>query len=516
MRQEKRFVELEPTENRKSVLEQLLQKGIRIASNCGGSGICGKCKVHFLEGAPVPGEQDVAFFSKEELEAGYRLACTAYPTGKVLVEVGDFEEKMHILSSGRVRRTENEKPGKIKTTTYVIVIDIGTTTLAFWLVKRETGEVICAETGRNHGVSFGADVLSRIRQAQTKNRELLEQTLRQDVLNGIRRLWKKAKIDQEKITDVLIAGNTTMEHFLMGFSTEKLGCYPFTPVSIDWQNLSFRELFGTEELTCKVTVFPGISAFVGADIVAGLYDCEMEKKEGISLFVDLGTNGEMALGNCESILATSVAAGPAFEGGNISCGVPGIEGAIHTVKIEHGRCHYKTIGKRTPVGICGSGVLQLTAELLKQNLMDENGTLVEPFRENGYKIAPGITFLQQDVREVQLAKAAVRAGMELLLKEMGITWGEVDTLYLAGGFGNELNVETAVFLGIFPEQIKERIVPVGNTVLGGLQRYAMEADGKREVDTIRKITTEINLAKQKEFEETYLEYLPFLYNSLRK
>ena len=155
MRQEKRFVELEPTENRKSVLEQLLQKGIRIASNCGGSGICGKCKVHFLEGAPVPGEQDVAFFSKEELEAGYRLACTAYPTGKVLVEVGDFEEKMHILSSGRVRRTENEKPGKIKTTTYVIVIDIGTTTLAFWLVKRETGEVICVETGRNHGVSFG-------------------------------------------------------------------------------------------------------------------------------------------------------------------------------------------------------------------------------------------------------------------------------------------------------------------------------------------------------------------------
>lgn len=505
----KKFLELEPVNTEYSVLEQLLQKGVQIASNCGGAGICGKCKVRFLEGAPKPCAQDVSFFSKEELEMGYRLACKAYLTEKALVEVTGFEEKMKILTSGNIPDQTFQKPEQTGATTYVIAVDVGTTTLAFWLIEKETGAVVCSETGRNHGVLFGADVLSRIRLAQTKKREQMERTLRQDLFNGIRRLWKKAKIEKEKITDVCIAGNTTMEHFLMGFSTEKLGSYPFTPVSLEWQRVAFSKLFQSEELECKVTVFPGISAFVGADIVSGLYACEMGKKEQISLFVDLGTNGEMALGNRNGILATSVAAGPAFEGGNISCGVPGIEGAIYDVKIENGRCRYKTIGKRTPVGICGSGVLKLTAELLKNGLMDETGTLSESYQESGYQIAPGMLFLQRDIREVQLAKAAVRAGMELLLKKTGITWEEVDTLYLAGGFGNELDVENAVFLGIFPEQVKEKVKPVGNTVLSGLYRYALASDGTDEVNRICDITTEINLAKQKEFEETYLGYLSF-------
>lgn len=497
---------IEHLNKKESLLELLRRENHMVMTCCGGNGTCGKCSVRFLTKAPEASQEDLHFFSAEQLKQGYRLACTAYPIGEIEVEFQEKEAEMRILNHGR---SMEKLVSSRKETTYVIAIDLGTTTLAFELIDENTGEVILSETGINHGRSYGADVLSRIKSAEAGKNKDIQQIMREDILIGIKKLMNRSKVEAKKLTRVLIAGNTTMEHFLLGYETRTLGSYPFQPVSLEWQKRDFKSILDSNLLNANVFIFPGISAFVGADIVSGLYDCEMGKSDGINVFVDLGTNGEMAIGNKERILATSVAAGPAFEGGNISCGVPGVTGAISNVRIEQERCHYQTIGNRVPIGICGSGVLELVSELRKNQIVDETGAFLTKYQEKGYPIASGIRFLQRDVREIQLAKAAVRAGLEMLLSQYGAEWSEIEHVYLAGGFGYELDVEQAVCLGMFPKEAQKKICAVGNTSLSGLRRFAFTADGESEIDHIRKITFEINLATLEQFEETYLRYLNF-------
>src|SRR5699024_5638738 len=184
---------------------------------------------------------------------------------------------------------------------------------------------------------------------------------------------------------------------------------------------------------------PGVSAFVGADVVSGVIACGMDENRDINLLVDLGTNGEMVLGNCDKMLASSTAAGPALEGGNISCGMAGIAGAVSSVHIICRRPDIKTIGGGAPAGLCGSGVIEIMYELLKEGFIGADGRPEENFLKNGYEIAPSVTFTIGDVREVQLAKAAIRAGIEVLLREYGTGYEEISHVYLAGGFGQKVN-----------------------------------------------------------------------------
>lgn len=292
----------------------------------------------------------------------------------------------------------------------------------------------------------------------------------------------------------------------MGDSCEGLGKAPFTPVSLDERE---DRLAGIE-----VTLLPGLSAFVGADIAAGMLSCSMDDARKPSLLLDLGTNGEMVLALEDGMLATSAPAGPALEGGNISCGVPSVIGAISKVRVIGRRPIVGTIGNAGAVGICGTGVLELTAGLYENHIIDPSGQMLPEFKEMGFPLAKTkegrqIAFTQQDVREVQLAKAAIRSGIELLLEYAGITMKEIKQVYLAGGFGTYLDVHKAVCIGLLPAELERCTKAVGNTSLQGCIAYGLSEQNRERIRQMIKESKSINLAEQTDFENRYIANMNF-------
>ena len=499
-----------------TVMELLQEAEIYLDAVCGGRGTCGKCKVRFLEGAPSPTEEEQRRLTISELEKGYRLACKAIPKGqcRVLVEA---EEKFSVLSEYSVRKTPSEETITDETVSgimkeepsYGLVADIGTTTIVMQLIECENGSVVDTFTTLNHQRAYGADVISRIHASNTGKQENLQQLIREDLQRGISELLKGKKA---RIGHMVISGNTTMIHLLMGYSCETLGVYPFTPVNLDRIESDSERLFGETKYEFPITILPGISTYVGGDIVAGLLACGFHANEKISMLIDLGTNGEMAIGNKDKILVASTAVGPAFEWGNITCGTGSIQGAISHISSENGDFRIETIGGKEPIGICGTGVIDIMAEILERGWMDKTGLLDEVYEEEGICITEkekSIRFYQKDVREIQLAKAAVRAGIETLIHEYGIDSEEIDTIYIAGGFGYTLNVQNACRMGLFPKLCEEKLRAIGNSSLQGAIQYLLERDAKENIENIRKCSKEISLALCEKFQDSYIENMYF-------
>ena len=365
-----------------------------------------------------------------------------------------------------------------------VCVDIGTTTIA--AVRVENGRITAAHSEVNRQRRFGADVLSRIDAA---NRG------RGEELRSIAEYQLKRCIEAVGGGKTVAAANTAMVSLLMGYDCSGLGKYPFTAQSLE------RAVSGDAELV------GGISAFVGGDIVSGLYMCGFDKSDDVCLFLDLGTNGEMAIGNKNGILCTSTAAGPAFEGGRISCGTGSVDGAVCAVTIGNdGAAMAETIGSKRPCGICGTGITELAAELLKHGIIDETGRMAEGF-ENGYRIADGVVFTQGDVRELQTAKAAIRAGLEILIRESGVREEDIKTVYIAGGFGRRLNIEKACAIGLLPPRFIGRYRAVGNSSLGGCVKIL--DNGFDGTEYIRSISRDFPLAENERFTEMYLKHMSF-------
>jgi len=373
------------------------------------------------------------------------------------------KEAFAIVSDYNVKPFTGGKNG------YGLAIDIGTTTLVFQLIEKASGNVLHTVTSVNGQRQYGFDVVSRIKVASEGGLEKLHACIVSDMEDGTKRILKESGIAFENITDIAIAGNTTMIHLLMGYDCSGLGAYPFTPVNVDWIR---RE---------NAVIFPGISAFVGGDITAGMYALGFGASEEISLLIDLGTNGEIALGNKDRILVTSTAAGPAFEGGNTGW---------------------------------GSGMIETAAELLDKRYMDETGLLIDEFFEQGYPIAQThdgspVVFTQKDVRTLQMAKAAVRAGVDILLKEYGITESDVSRVYIAGGFGYYLDVNKAATVGLLSEVIAKKAVAAGNSSLQGCVRYLCEEKGENTIQHIISISENIVLSNNEIFSKKYVENMSF-------
>lgn len=499
-----------------TTMELLQGAGIYLDAVCGGRGTCGKCKIRFLEGAPSPVEEEQKRLSISELKRGYRLACKSIPKERCRILV-ETEEKFSVLSEYSVRKTSSEEKTTDETISgiikeeplYGLVADIGTTTIVMQLVECENGFVVDTFTTLNHQRAYGADVISRIHASNTGKKEKLQQLIREDLQRGISELLKGKKI---RMGRMVISGNTTMIHLLMGYSCETLGVYPFTPVNLDRIEIDSERIFGETKYELPITILPGISTYVGGDIVAGLLACGFYANEKISLLIDLGTNGEMAIGNKDKILVASTAVGPAFEGGNIVCGTGSIPGAISHISPENGVFQIETIGGKEPIGICGTGVIDIMAEILEHGWMDKTGLLNERYGENGISITGKgnpIRFYQKDVREIQLAKAAVRAGIETLIHEYGIDYEEIDTIYIAGGFGYTLNVQNACRMGLFPQRCERKLQAIGNSSLQGAIRYLLERDAKENIENIRKRSKEIPLALCEKFQDSYIENMYF-------
>ena len=516
---------IDRSKQQKNLLEMLQEKNEYISAPCNGNGICGKCIVRYKSGATEPTKQDREFLSEKQLEQGYRLACQSYPTEEYKVEIPELEETIEVLSQWENQRTEeilkNTAEGtaeKTENALYGICIDIGTTTLAALLVNLETEADCQTAVSVNHQRAYGSDVLSRISASNGGKKWEIQRCIRQDLQKLIRELLQKEKITEQQIQRIVIAGNTTMCHLLRGFSCETLGVAPFLPVDLSWMEGSAADFLGMKELDTKVVILPGISAFVGADIMAGIAKMNMHRSEGYHLLLDIGTNGEMVLGNCRHMYVTSTSAGPAFEGGNISCGMAGIPGVIsHVFMEETGKAGFQVIGeadgeskkKQQAIGICGTGMIDLVYELRKHQMIDEHGTYSDLYFDTGYELAGKVKFTQNDIREIQMAKAAIRAGVDILVKKAGIAFDEVDDCYLAGGFGTKIDITKAAGIGLIPKELEVKTIPVGNTVLAGTKEVLLGRISKEELEKIQTMAEVINLAEENDFEELYLSYMDF-------
>lgn len=515
---------IDRSKQQKNLLEMLQEKNEYISAPCNGNGICGKCIVRYKSGATEPTKQDREFLSEKQLEQGYRLACQSYPTEEYKVEIPELEETIEVLSQWENQRTEeilkNTAEGtaeKTENALYGICIDIGTTTLAALLVNLETEADCQTAVSVNHQRAYGSDVLSRISASNGGKKWEIQRCIRQDLQKLIRELLQKEKITEQQIQRIVIAGNTTMCHLLRGFSCETLGVAPFLPVDLSWMEGSAADFLGMKELDTKVVILPGISAFVGADIMAGIAKMNMHRSEGYHLLLDIGTNGEMVLGNCRHMYVTSTSAGPAFEGGNISCGMASIPGVIsHVFMEETGKAGFQVIGetdgenkKQQAIGICGTGMIDLVYELREHQMIDEHGTYSDLYFDTGYELAEKVKFTQNDIRELQMAKAAIRAGVDILVKKAGIAFDEVDNCYLAGGFGTKIDIKKAAGIGLIPKELEMKTIPAGNTVLAGTKEVLLGRISKEELEKIQTMADVINLAEENDFEELYLSYMDF-------
>ena len=516
-------------DSKKSLLEILIDNNISIESDCGGIGKCDKCKVRVRELSREyrACELKICNLYKSINEArnikgeGASIECS---TIEILRD--SFSSDMKIEGADKsytdeiVRKEPSDccEGAMIKGREVALAIDIGTTTIVFALID-DTGNVIDTLGMTNSQHLYGADVISRIKAASSGKKDVLRKCVVDDLIQGIRGICTDNGTSVVRLNIIVIAGNTTMCHILMGYDCSSLGVYPYTPVNINTIVTDTQKLLGFQE-DIPVIIPPGFTTYVGADITSGVFALEKDNKETF-LLIDLGTNGEMVLVNKDRILVSSTAAGPAFEGGNISCGVASISGAISHVTIDKtGMVFFETIGKSKPIGICGSGLLDAIYEFRENGYIDENGLFIDKYFEEGFKLYGGIRISQDDIRHFQMAKAAVRAGLEILLQELNLTYENIDTLYIAGGFGSGIDVRKAAGVGLIPRELLIKSEAIGNSSLGGaikianhvmygINKYTFNKENVNieEIDKLTSSAREIDLSRHDEFKEKYMEYM---------
>lgn len=465
---------------KKTILDYLKENHQYINASCNGNHQCGQCKVKLLNRKPDLSETEKKFLSHEEIDNSIILACfhDYQKDDEILV----FDMKMDILDTLDEKHIHSCFEGN------GLIIDIGTTTIVMkWIGNK--GE--CLKTGAfiNPQVSFGGDVISRINESK-KHFDALCYCLIHEIEQRI--------IKQEMIINqMIVCGNTTMTHFFIKEKVETLGKAPFHVLKKEMQKISSYHIFKNINYEFPIITFPHISAFVGGDIVAGIYASDLDQSLKKVLFVDLGTNGEMVLGNKEGFIVTSSAAGPAFEGVGISCGGSSINGAISHVSLQPFRL--EVIGSSEAQCICGSGLISLFSELVRNQKIDELGHIVDG---DEIVLSKKVKLNSEDISHFQLSKAAIETGIKILLEN-----NETDTLYIAGGFGTHLDINDLKNIRVIPQTIKN-IKYLGNSAINGCYKLLMSQDFNRVNEIIEK-SQSIDLSKHPDFEDTFIESMYF-------
>ena len=467
-------VDLDVPKSLKTILEELQ---IQQPHPCGGRGTCGKCAV-VLEGA-------VSQPNEAEQKAGMRLSCQAVILGDAKVILQQRED----LAQIQTHSLANAQLGVPMAGGVGAAVDIGTTTIALKRYDLQTGALIGESAMENPQVQVAADVMGRIGAAMDGQLDKLQK----QVLDAISQLLVQAG---GTVDTMVITGNTTMLYLLTGRDPACLSCVPFeADTRFDTQ---------THILDIQTYLPACMNAFVGADITCAVLASEMCEKK-TALLCDVGTNGEIALWKDGILYVTSTAAGPAFEGAGISCGCSSIPGAIDRVWSENGKLQVHTIGEAPAVGLCGSGLIDAVAQLLELEWMDETGAL----DEDEVELAPNVVLQQKDIRAMQLAKAAIAAGIQTLLEVSDTTCDQIETLYIAGGFGSHLNIESAVKIGLIPEELEEKVQVIGNAALAGTAQLLLDC---RKLEAIRSIAAKAkhwNLGGNPKFNENYMNAMLF-------
>ncbi|SET58820.1 Uncharacterized 2Fe-2 and 4Fe-4S clusters-containing protein, contains DUF4445 domain [Natronincola peptidivorans] len=541
---------------------------------------------------PAISATEERLLKKEEISSGIRLSCLVVPQEDITIEILQKERKHEILTKGYIPEFdfhpaiskeiyEIEKPtlenqkafedalcnalgieeldwqllqknevtygqitgvfhgeeligieaGDTTDTLYGMAIDIGTTTVVAALVNMKTGEELATASIINPQKRYGLDVLTRITYGLENPKDAKEK-LQHAIVNAINQmigeLCSKAKIDRNNIYEIVVAANCTMMHFLLGIDATSIGKSPYAPAFVKAKNISAMDIGIKAAAATRLYCLPSVSAYIGADIVAGAYVCQLHKKEGNHLFIDIGTNGEIVLSSDGRLLSCSCAAGPALEGMNISSGMRAAEGAIEDVKISDDGIELKVIGNLEPIGICGSGILAAVKELLRIGLVKKDGGFIkkEKLEESDYrydmlqldgikrefvlKKSPGeLLITQGDVRQVQLAKGAILSGFYALLKQANIQMNQLHQVMIAGQFGAHLPAESLVGIGILPQEVEDKLVYVGNSSKTGAYMALMSTEVKKEIEELAKQMGYMELGASEGYERLFTRCLLF-------
>jgi uncharacterized 2Fe-2S/4Fe-4S cluster protein (DUF4445 family) len=391
---------------------------------------------------------------------------------------------------------------------YGLAADIGTSTLVVELADLNTGKSIDTQASNNSQIKFGADIVSRISSAylDPKNLGKLQQTIVGDLNRMIKQVLSKNKIKSTHVYEIVLAGNAPMNHFLLGIPVNSLALAPFNSAFQALPELSAQQVGIKINLNGKAYVAPNIKSFVGGDISAGLLASDLAAQKGNILFIDLGTNGEIVLKKGKKTVTTSTAAGPAFEGMNISAGMLALPGAIYKAERKK-RLTIQTIGKEAAKGICGTGLIDLMAIFLDLGKITPKGVIQD--KNKRIQITRNIALTQKDVREIQLAVAAIKSGTQMMLERHDLTKDDLDGIFIAGAFGNYLNIQNAMTLGLLPPIDPKKIFFIGNSSLAGARALLLSGPTKQKTEAFVNKIQYVSLATDPKFQDTFIAALDF-------
>lgn len=476
-----------------TLLAALRKAGFSVPAACGGRGKCGKCRV--------------------KLNGVQRLACKAYPTD------GDTIELPETAGGAILTETVDIAAPKASQSGIAAAVDLGTTTVAVRIYDLKNAAELKTLSAWNKQAAYGGDVISRIRYTMDEPDGLheLSALIRRQTEDLILTALADCGRDKSELRSIFLAGNTVMQHIFAGYPVRSIATAPFKPETL------FEAPTGDTLLGAEVNFAPCVAGYVGGDITAGLLASKLCSAEGSSLFLDIGTNGEMALVSGGRVSCCAVASGPAFEGAGISCGMPALAGAVSHVRYDRGFL-FDVIGAVEPVGICGSGLIDLAAVLLRLGCIDNGGRLLPPelapekvrrhIRPDGqgngvFYLTENVYLTAADVRSLQLAKAAVAGGIEVLLARHGISANDLDRVCLAGGFGNYIDPKSAMVLGMLPEIATDKLRCLGNTSLAGASMAAVDPEACGELRSCAEICEYIELSGLREFTEAFTDNMTF-------
>lgn len=448
---------------------------------CGGHGTCGKCRV-IADGKTV-------------------LACRTLVDRDMTVILSPPSEETRILTGGlEIRgRWDPFRSGPL------IAVDIGTTTVVCYLLEEGSGRELATASMLNPQSPYGADVISRIQHALGGAAENLTKAIRTGVAELIDRVCREGGVTPDQVGVVALVGNPCMQQMFLGISVENLASIPFSPVLTHSAAQPAADFLPRCSRALLLTV-PDVSGYIGGDTMGCILSTNLFQETPLTLMVDIGTNGEMVLGNRDGMAACSTAAGPALEGANITFGMRGMAGAIDHVWTEEGRIRCSVIGGGPAKGICGSGVIDAVAVLVELGLVNQRGRLLTENEQNGERIVPltdTVYLTQNDIREVQMAKGAIAAGIELMVRDRGVDLAAIDRVLLAGAFGSFIRPSSACRIGLLPPALLDRIQAVGNAAGSGAKLLARDRSTLPLTDALLERIRFLELADLPDFRSVF-------------
>jgi uncharacterized 2Fe-2S/4Fe-4S cluster protein (DUF4445 family) len=474
----------------------LFEQGVEFP--CGGNGRCRGCKVRLTTGEAAVNDAQREHLSADELADGWRLACQCTVEQDMTIELRQWDATI-LTNESAFAFTPREGLG--------VAVDIGTTTVVAQLLDLSAGQVLAVKTSLNPQARHGGDVMSRVQFAVAEGGlPTLRDLIRREVGRLIRLLLASSGADPERVTRIVLVGNTVMHHLFCGIDLEPLSRYPFDPVRDDLEMVSASELDWPVPPALSAEFLPCLGGFVGSDVLAGILATGIHRGDKLCALVDLGTNGEIVLADGNRMLCASTAAGPAFEGARISSGMRAASGAVWRVRAVDGAPACDVLGNTEARGICGSGLVDAAAVGLDLGAIRATGR----FRSGDtWELCPGVELTQTDIRQLQLAKGAIAAGIRLLLDRWGASFADIDRLYLAGAFGNYVNRISAQRIGLLQMPL-DRVVAAGNTALLGAKMALFDdASNTDGYAAIRTRSEHMGLSEDPRFQEVYVEQMVF-------